>query len=154
SVLLGNGDGTFQAPRNFAAGSSPTSEVVGDFNGDGRPEFVASSHVGSSIGVSAVFTNMGGGNFSSSSLNAGVLFAPYVAAGDFNGDGITDLAVTGFLNDILPAVEVFNGHAGGALQAGQTYALGLGIPVVGDFNGDGHLDLVGSVGFSAVEPWL
>jgi len=32
SVLLGNGDGTFQAPRNFGAGRSPLSVAVGDFN--------------------------------------------------------------------------------------------------------------------------
>jgi hypothetical protein len=32
SVLLGNGDGTFQAARNFAAGSSPDSVAVGDFH--------------------------------------------------------------------------------------------------------------------------
>jgi hypothetical protein len=36
SVLLGNGDGTFQAARNFAAGSSPSSVAVGDFIGVGR----------------------------------------------------------------------------------------------------------------------
>ena len=34
SVLLGNGDGSFQAPRNFGAGSAPISVAVGDFNGD------------------------------------------------------------------------------------------------------------------------
>src|SRR5216683_983147 len=32
SVLLGNGDGTFQAARNFGAGTSPHSVAVGDFN--------------------------------------------------------------------------------------------------------------------------
>ena len=35
SVLLGNGDGTFQAAHNFNAGSIPASVAVGDFNGDG-----------------------------------------------------------------------------------------------------------------------
>src|SRR5712692_12060531 len=34
SVLLGNGDGSFQAALNFTAGSYPRSLVVGDFNGD------------------------------------------------------------------------------------------------------------------------
>src|SRR2546425_1319694 len=36
AVLLGNGDGTFQAPRLFLAGSGPNSVAVGDFNGDGK----------------------------------------------------------------------------------------------------------------------
>ncbi len=35
SVLLGNGDGSFQAARNFPAGTFPQSVAVGDFNGDG-----------------------------------------------------------------------------------------------------------------------
>src|SRR5437867_12391463 len=35
SVLLGNGDGSFQAAQSFAVGNGPTSVAVGDFNGDG-----------------------------------------------------------------------------------------------------------------------
>jgi hypothetical protein len=38
SVLLGNGDGTFQAARSVGAGSHPYSVAVGDFNGDGIPD--------------------------------------------------------------------------------------------------------------------
>src|SRR5262249_43325408 len=56
-------------------------------------------------------------------------------------------------------LKVFNGQAGGTLQAGATYALGLlSLPVAGDFNGDGHLDLAGilfnGAGGSAGEAWL
>ncbi len=36
SVLLGNGDGTFQAPVDYPTGSQPSSVAVGDFNGDGK----------------------------------------------------------------------------------------------------------------------
>ena len=35
SVLLGNGDGSFQPPRGYAAGPYPRSVAVGDFDGDG-----------------------------------------------------------------------------------------------------------------------
>src|ERR1019366_6337523 len=38
SVLLGNGDGTFQAAVIYATGSQPTSVAIGDFNGDGKPD--------------------------------------------------------------------------------------------------------------------
>jgi hypothetical protein len=148
SVLLGNGDGTFQAPRNSAAGASARAVAVGDFNGDGRPDF-AVSNSGSSL---SLFTNSGGGNFSSSSVNTGVASASLVA-GDFNGDGVTDLAATSF-----GGVRMLYGQAGGTLQAGPSYILGLGSPAAGDFNGDGHLDLVGSAFTSTftyvVEPWL
>jgi hypothetical protein len=36
SVLLGNGDGTFQPAVNYAVGSDPTSIGVGDFIGEPR----------------------------------------------------------------------------------------------------------------------
>ena len=148
SVLLGNGDGTFQAPRNAPAGSSPRSVAVGDFNGDGRLDFA----VGDSTTFLSVFTNAGNGNFSASSVNTGVA-SPSLAAGDFNGDGVTDLAVTTF-----GSVRMLNGQAGGTLQAGASYVLGLGSAAAGDFNGDGHLDLAGSVFTSTfayvAEPWL
>jgi hypothetical protein len=38
SVLLGNGDGSFQAAWNFFAGAGPKSVVVGDFNVDKLPD--------------------------------------------------------------------------------------------------------------------
>jgi hypothetical protein len=44
SVLLGNGDGTFQAARNFGAGFDPTSVAVGDFNADGLSDLMADDH--------------------------------------------------------------------------------------------------------------
>jgi hypothetical protein len=69
SVLLGNGDGTFQAPRNAAAGISPRSLAVGDFNGDGRPDFAVSDSTTSM----SLFTNTGGGNFTLWSISTGGL---------------------------------------------------------------------------------
>ncbi len=41
SILLGNGDGTFQPAKNFdVGGADPTSMVVADLNRDGRPDLV------------------------------------------------------------------------------------------------------------------
>ena len=44
SVLLGNGDGTFQAPRPFEAGSGPNAVVVGDFNNDGLQDLAVADY--------------------------------------------------------------------------------------------------------------
>ena len=51
SVLLGNGDGTFQAARNFDAGRSPVSIVVGDFNGDGVQDLAVANQLGNNVSV-------------------------------------------------------------------------------------------------------
>ena len=43
SVLLGNGDGTFQNQVRYAAGTSPSAIVAGDFNGDGRTDLAVAN---------------------------------------------------------------------------------------------------------------
>ena len=43
SVLLGNGNGTFQAQQTFATGDQPSSVAVGDVNGDGKPDIVVAN---------------------------------------------------------------------------------------------------------------
>ena len=43
SVLLGNGDGTFQNQKTFPVGSHPSSVAVADVNGDGRPDLIVAN---------------------------------------------------------------------------------------------------------------
>ena len=42
TVRWGNGNGTFQGPRVYATGTTPTGVVVGFFDHDGQPDMVAS----------------------------------------------------------------------------------------------------------------
>src|SRR5437879_6335637 len=134
SVLLGNGDGTFQAPLTFGPGSGASSVAVGDFNADGKLDLVVT--VGSA-GVS-VFLGNGDGTF-----QAAVTYAagnsPYaVAVGDFNADGKVDLAIAN------GAVSVLLGNGDGTFQTtALTFSAGSGPSsmAVGDFNADGRLDL-------------
>src|SRR6266849_4157848 len=60
SVLLGNGDGTFQAARSHAAGVA-FSVVVGDFNGDGFPDLAVVA--GPYPGAVSIFLGNGDGTF-------------------------------------------------------------------------------------------
>src|SRR6476660_8468953 len=84
SVLLGNGNGTFQSPKTTAAGDNPVSIAVGDFNGDGKLDLTAAN--GGSGAVSVMLGN-GDGTFQSpNSIGIGG-DAASVAVGDFNGDG-------------------------------------------------------------------
>jgi hypothetical protein len=50
-VLLGNGDGTFQAMQKFGEGTSYAALAVGDFNGDGYPDVAAMDISGSFISI-------------------------------------------------------------------------------------------------------
>ncbi|MGH9427655.1 MAG: FG-GAP repeat domain-containing protein [Terriglobia bacterium] len=43
SVLLGNGNGTFQPQQRFTTGAGPSSVAVADVNGDGRPDVVTAN---------------------------------------------------------------------------------------------------------------
>ena len=43
SILLGNGDGTFQPQVTYAVGSDPVALVAGDFNGDGRTDLAVAN---------------------------------------------------------------------------------------------------------------
>src|SRR5207302_39262 len=78
SVLLGNGDGTFQAALTFAAGSGPSSVAAGDFNGDGKLDLAVASR-GSSL-VSVLLGN-GDGTFQAALTFAGRSSTSSVAVG-------------------------------------------------------------------------
>src|SRR3989441_51383 len=145
-VLLGNGDGTFQAARTFPVSTNPALVAVGDFNGDGKPDLVV-SNVGSNT-VSVLLGN-GDGTFQPA-LSFPVGLNPwYFAVGDFNGDGKLDLAVADYGCpadcNFSPSntVTVWLGNGDGIFRAAPNLTVGNGPAggAVGDFNGDGVQDL-------------
>ncbi len=136
-VFLGNGDGTFQPAKTFAAGSRLSSLVAGDFNGDGRLDLA----VYDSDGVQMLLGN-GDGTFQPAETVATGNFGSMVA-GDFNSDGLLDLAVA---NYDLNGVSVLLGKGDGTFQLAVTSTEGSTPDsiIAGDFNGDGRLDLAAS----------
>ena len=89
SILLGNGDGTFQAAVDYGAGTDPDSVAVGDFNGDGKLDLVVANDDSNNV---SILLGNGDGTFQAA-VNYGVSAPSSVAVGDFNGDGKLDLAV-------------------------------------------------------------
>jgi FG-GAP-like repeat/HYDIN/CFA65/VesB-like, Ig-like domain/FG-GAP repeat len=137
SILLGNGDGTFQSPVNYPSGTDTTHLTVGDFNGDGKLDLVATN--GGDDTVSILLGNGDGSFQARMDYNTGA-FPIEVATGDFNGDGQLDVAVT---NASANTMSILLGSGDGTLQAHVDYAAGIdpqGV-FVGDFNGDGKLDI-------------
>jgi hypothetical protein len=142
SILLGNGDGTFQAALNVAAGKNPFSIAVGDFNGDGRSDLVVANN-GMDPGngwlpgtVSVLFGN-GDGTFQEHVDYATGIGPESVTVGDFNGDQVPDLAVAA----LLGVVSVLLGNGDGTFKAHVDYAAGGRAVAVADFNQDGKADL-------------
>ena len=50
-MLLGNGNGTFQAKQSLGTGSGPISVTVGDINGDGVSDLVTADETGNTASV-------------------------------------------------------------------------------------------------------
>src|SRR5207247_1305489 len=105
SVLLGNGDGTFESHVDYDTGADSRQVATGDFNGDGRLDLAVSS----SDGVSILLGN-GDGTFQSQTLYPlGTTDNPYLVIADLNGDGKLDLAVAntaGSVSILLGSGEV------------------------------------------------
>ena len=118
SVLLGNGNGTFQAAVNYAAGTSPHSVAVGDFNGDGKADLAVANYGSNNV---SVLLGNGNGTFQAAVNYAAGTSPCSVAVGDFNGDGKADLAVANYGSN---NVSVLLGNGNGTFQAAVNYAAG------------------------------
>jgi hypothetical protein len=167
-VLLGNGDGTFQAAVGYSSGGlNAISVAVRDVNGDGKPDLIVANCNASSYtsdGSVGVLLGNGDGTFQSAvNRSSGGLYVFSVAVGDVNGDGKPDLVVANHCTDsncTNGSVGVLVGNGDGSFQAAPIYPVGGSQAVsvaAGDFNGDGNFDLVVasecSVG-NCVNGWL
>ncbi len=146
TVMLGNGDGSFQAKKTYPGCPVGIAMkiVLADFNRDGKTDVALGCSNGTK-GSLTILLGDGTGAFGTA--------IPYlagdvagIATGDFNGDGILDFAVS---NKSGQNVMIFTGKGDGTFNAGVTVltpTAALHDVVVADFNRDGKDDLLYAVG--------
>jgi len=135
SVLLGNGDGTFQPHVDYAVGLIPLSAAVGDFRNNGELDLAVAN---SGSGTISILLGNGDGTFQPQVVYLTAPNPQQIAVGDFNHDGNLDLAVT---TVGAPGVSILLGNGDGTFKPHVDYVGGYPAIAVGDFNGDGKLDL-------------
>jgi hypothetical protein len=140
TLMLGNGDGTLQAPTHISIPGLPYGLAVGDFNKDGKKDLAVSA----STNLVAILLGNGDGTFQApltNTLTTGTGVAG-IAVADFNGDGNQDVVVA---TDTGQAVSVLLGEGNGLFAAPVNFFDSLDDnPInvgIGDFNGDGKLDI-------------
>jgi hypothetical protein len=165
NVLLGNGDGTFQAPISTPSPIDPVTLAAGDFNHDGKLDLALTSW--DNTGSLTIFTGNGNGTF-----NVGTTYAfntwdqcqfggtnPYwMSAADLNQDGKLDLAIAVQYSacdtqyngqNTWGAAVVYTGNGDGTfnldLAPGSPGPWVGGVDnsgiALGDFNNDGTIDM-------------
>jgi hypothetical protein len=149
----GVGDGTFLAASTYPAGSFPSAIAVADFNEDGIPDLALSNFDGTEV---QVLRGQGAGGVGDGTFTflTHVPVAPSawdILAGDFNEDGIVDLATASAGGTV--SILIGNGSAGvgnGSFAPAVDIAVGSGSRALAmaDFNADGIADLAVANGSS------
>jgi RHS repeat-associated protein len=153
SVLLGNGNGTFQTAWNSTLGGQTwdmsSTLAVADFNGDGKPDLAIGNP---SADYVTIATGNGDGTFTfasrvtpNDSLSSpnGTGAGGSVASADLNGDGKADLVIAGTQSASVTPVDVWFGNGDGTFGSESVYYAGGGPASISiaDLNADGKPDI-------------
>ena len=144
SVLLQNSNATFADHVDYATGDAPTGLIAYDYSGDGKLDLVVANSGDTDTGRSlSLLLNQGEGVFGTKT-DIALPSAPYgICAGDFNGDGADDLAVTLYLdtaegNRVAVLLKTDDGFADPVYtEVGKTPTA----IAVTDLNGDANDDI-------------
>lgn len=147
NVLLGNGDGTFGAPKAIAALSAGSYPIAtADFNRDGIADLAVLDPTKETV---SIYLGNGNGTFEEPKTQVVGNSPAYMAIGDVNGDGKPDVVLSAmhYIGGVWTyGFTVMLGAGTGYLHAPQLVAskngVGGWVLTLGDVNNDGHLDVV------------
>ena len=145
-VLLGHGDGTFDAAVFYPSGTyNVSSMVVGKFDANSSPDIVVGSYYSSN--ATSLLPGNGNGTFGTALSISTTVPAFSLAAGDFQADGYLDLVTSGGDSGF---VFVYPGLGDGTFAPPAGFIAGASLrgAATGDFDEDGHLDLAVGSGVS------
>jgi FG-GAP-like repeat len=149
SVMLGNGDGTFQAKTDFPIGMQTQAVAAGDFNSDGRVDLMVTLNT-PQLSL-ALLTGTGTGTFNAPTFfpNTSGFDSPAIAATDLNGDSRLDLVVLHSIACFTApcraarSITILLGNGNGTFQTPSEIDVGTGpnSMAVVDLNRDGIKDV-------------
>jgi hypothetical protein len=140
TILLGHGDGTFQAAVDYEAGTYAHTVFSADFDGDGDDDLASANYTSQNM---SVMLNNGAGafdqvlNYDQDNPVAGICGA------DFDGDNDCDLALTLVLppNNCYLSIWLNDGLASFSHEIDYALGNGTGAAVCDDLNGDSLVDI-------------
>jgi hypothetical protein len=142
SMLLNNGDGTFQEAVNYTAGIHPKSIFAADLDNDGDNDLAVADSGSNDV---SIFINNGNATFQDAAYYSVADYPTAVISVDFNNDGFNDIATAN--KAISYDVSVLLNNGNGTFQPAVNYEASWRNSMcssifAADFNGDNYQDLV------------
>ncbi len=142
SILLNDGTGKFTVPPSgtVTVGAGPEAIVAGDFDRDGHVDLAVASPLASPPGVTILLGSTTGDFTPQPIVPVGAL-PDALAVGDFDRDGVLDLAVCD--KSVPGSVVILHGNGNGGFPTASSVPVGDNPTaiVAADFDRDGRLDL-------------